>query len=239
MTSVEVRSAVEVLNLRKWFGEKEALRGITFSVPRGQIVGLLGPNGAGKTTTLRAIAGVVGVDGGRILVDGIDAIASRDVVRAVGYMPEQPPVYRELTVLGHLHFWAKLRDVARAEVSDRIERTVRVTGLEPVRDLPARKLSKGYRQRLGLAQALVHDPSVLVLDEPTSGLDPDQIVQTRELILSLKVSKTILVSTHILPDVARMCDRVVIINDGRIVGEGDDLEMSELERLYLDTVHGE
>lgn len=234
---IDADSAVEVRDIRKWFGDKEVLSGITFSVPRGQIVGLLGPNGAGKTTTLRAIAGVLAVDDGRILVEGRDATKSKEAVRSIGYMPEHPPIYRELTVAGHLRFWAKLRDVRSSDVSENVEKAIASAGLEPVRNLLARKLSKGYRQRLGLAQTLVHEPSVLILDEPTAGLDPDQIVQTRGLISSLKASKTLLVSTHILPDVARMCDRVVIIRDGRIVGEGSGLEIAELERLYLDTVH--
>jgi len=230
-----------VRGLEKWYGDAQVLSDVSFDVGSGQIVGLLGPNGSGKSTAFRIIAGLLPFNRGRVTLGGFDVRANRtEAVRRMGYMPENPPFYPELSVRGHLRFWAGLRDLRGRELTRCVEDTMRATGLRDKEDMAARKLSKGYRQRLGLAQAILHDPSVLILDEPTAGLDPDHAVETRELIKSLGQSKTLLVSTHILPDVARMCDRVVIINEGRIVAEdviSDSID--SLERLYLDAVHGE
>ena len=239
--------AIEAIGLTKWYGDRRVLSDVAFDVGRSETVGLLGPNGAGKTTIIRIIAGVLAQDSGRVTIDGVDVSTGRkDVIRKIGYMPERPPLYRELTVTGYLKFWARLRSVPSPEIRKNVEKAISATGLDDVRHLLTRKLSKGYGQRLNLAQALVHNPSVLILDEPTAGLDPDQIVQTRELIVALGAEKTLIVSSHILADVARTCDRVVIINAGRVVGESSLAEGSEktpaeritsLERLYLDAVH--
>ncbi|RLC47015.1 MAG: gliding motility-associated ABC transporter ATP-binding subunit GldA [Candidatus Coatesbacteria bacterium] len=245
--SEEVQDAVNVVGLSKWFGERKVLSGVSFAVRRLETVGLLGPNGAGKTTIMRIIAGVLRQDAGRVSIEGVDVASGRDyAIRKIGYMPEKPPLYRELTVAAYLRFWARLRDVPRHEVDDRVQTVISSAGLDDVRNITTRKLSKGYGQRLNLAQAIVHDPSVVILDEPTSGLDPDQIVKTRELIFSLGTKKTLIISSHILADVAKTCDRVIIINAGRVVGESlpaleSEKESAEritsLERLYLETVH--
>jgi len=239
--------AIEVIGLTKWYGDRQVLSDVAFDVGRSETVGLLGPNGAGKTTTIRIIAGVLAQDSGWVTIEGVDvATGLKNTIRKIGYMPERPPLYRELTVTGYLKFWARLRDVPSTEIRDNVAKAISDVGLDDVRDVLARKLSKGYGQRLNLAQALVHNPSVLILDEPTAGLDPDQIVQTRELISALGTEKTLIVSSHILADVARTCDRVVIISDGRVVGESSLSEEPEqnpaeritsLERLYLDAVH--
>ncbi len=239
--------AVEVTGVTKWYGDRKVLSDVTFDVRRSETVGLLGPNAAGKTTIIRIIAGVLAQDAGRVMIDGVDMAAARkNAIRKIGYMPERPPLYRELTVTGYLKFWARLRDVPARGIEKSVGTAITAAGLGDVRHVLARKLSKGYGQRLNLAQALVHNPSVLILDEPTAGLDPDQIVQTRELVSTLGAAKTLIVSSHILADVAQTCDRVVIINAGRVVGESSLSEGSEkpsaeritsLERLYLDAVH--
>ena len=235
-----VSASLSVHELEKWFGDTKILAGLSFDVARGEIVGLLGPNGAGKTTTLRAIAGVQSFDAGRVFIQGLDLEANRvAAIRCMGYMPENPPFYGEMTVESHLRFWARLRDVEKNSLEDRVDEAISVAGLEQARGIQAGKLSKGYRQRLGLAQSVVHGPSVLILDEPTSGLDPDQIVQTREAVRSFAGHKTVLVSTHILPDAIRMCDRVVIVKDGKIVATSPITESETLlERVYLDAIHG-
>jgi len=239
--------AIEVTGLSKWYGDRQVLSDVAFDVGRSETVGLLGPNGAGKTTIIRIIAGVLAQDSGRVTIEGVDAAAGRkNLIRKIGYMPERPPLYRELSVVAHLKFWARLRSVPSPEIRESVDGAISATGLDDVRNVLARKLSKGYGQRLNLAQALLHNPSVLILDEPTAGLDPDQVVQTRELISALGTEKTLIVSSHILADVARTCDRVVIISAGRVVGESSLSEGSEktsaeritsLERLYLDAVH--
>ncbi|MBN1594243.1 MAG: ABC transporter ATP-binding protein [Candidatus Coatesbacteria bacterium] len=242
-------SAVEVIALSKWFGDREVVSNVSFLAAKSESVGLLGPNGAGKTTMMRIIAGVLSQDSGRVLINGVDRRKNHsDAISAVGYMPERPPLYRDLSVESHLQFWAHLRDVPSDVLNDRIDSILSEVGLEEVRGTLAGRLSKGYGQRLNLAQTLVHDPSILILDEPTAGLDPEQIAQTRELIKRLAANKTVIISSHILADVARTCNRVVIVNSGRIVGESllssgaserDPGEfISELERLYLDTIHG-
>ncbi|MBN2208769.1 MAG: ABC transporter ATP-binding protein [Candidatus Coatesbacteria bacterium] len=237
---------IEVTGLTKWYGDRRALWDVTFSVARSETVGLLGPNGAGKTTIMRIIAGLLAQDSGQVVIEGIDmATARKHAIAKIGYVPERPPLYRELSVAAHLEFWARLRDVPAREIKNSVEKAIAAAGLDGVQDALARQLSKGFGQRLNLAQALVHNPTVLILDEPTVGLDPDQVVQTRELISRLGAEKTLIVSSHILADVARTCDRVVIVNAGRVVGQstlsqGQDRTSSDritsLERLYLDTV---
>jgi ABC-2 type transport system ATP-binding protein len=234
---------IEVRDLLKRFGDTEALRGVSFQAAKGQVVGFLGPNGAGKTTTLRILATYLAPDGGTAKVCGFDA-ADRpmEVRRRIGYMPEQPPVYLDHTVDEFLHFCAALRRMPRSKRGKAVEDVVGRCGLGDVRRRLIGNLSRGYRQRVGLAQALVHDPEVLVLDEPTIGLDPQQIREIRNLIRSLGDGRTVLLSTHILPEVAMTCSRAVIIHRGRVVAD-DAIEAlggpGGLEETFLRFTAGE
>jgi len=211
---------IEIQGLTKYYGRVEALRDVSFSVARGEVVGFLGPNAAGKTTALRILAGYLPATSGRATVEGFDVFAdSLEVRKRIGYMPETVPLYPEMTVRSYLGYCARLRGVSRGERDTRVADAVAKARLGEVRDTIIGHLSKGFRQRVGLAQALVHDPPVLVLDEPTIGLDPRQIIETRQLIKDLGRDHTIILSTHILPEVSMTCSRVVIINRGRIVAQ--------------------
>jgi len=211
---------IEVQGLTKYYGPKPAITDITFSVAEGEIVGLLGPNGAGKTTTMRIITGFLPASSGTARVAGYDvATKSLDVRRHIGYLPETIPLYTDLTVSEYLDFMARIRGVGGRKRRDRIDETIELCRLEEVADARIGKLSKGYRQRVGLAQALIHQPKVLILDEPTIGLDPKQIIETRELIKSLRGERTIILSSHILPEVSATCNRVVIIDRGKVIAE--------------------
>jgi len=209
---------IRVEGLVKEYGTFRALDHVSFHVTRGEIVGFLGPNGAGKTTTMRTITGYMPPTAGTVKVAGLDVVTdSLEVRRRVGYLPETVPLYREMRVNEYLSYAAALRGVEEREGA--VSRVVDACGLGDVRDRIIGRLSKGYRQRVGLAQALVHDPELLVLDEPTIGLDPRQIRLVRELIRDLAGDHTVLLSTHILPEVAELCQRVLIIDKGRIVAE--------------------
>jgi len=209
---------IRVEGLVKEYGTFRALDHVSFHVTRGEIVGFLGPNGAGKTTTMRTITGYMPPTAGTVKVAGLDVVTdSLEVRRRVGYLPETVPLYREMRVNEYLSYAAALRGVEEREGA--VSRVVDACGLGDVRDRIIGHLSKGYRQRVGLAQALVHDPELLVLDEPTIGLDPRQIRLVRELIRDLAGDHTVLLSTHILPEVAELCQRVLIIDKGRIVAE--------------------
>jgi len=209
---------IRVEGLVKEYGTFRALDDVSFHVARGEIVGFLGPNGAGKTTTMRTITGYMPPTHGTVEVAGLDVVAdSLEVRQRVGYLPETVPLYREMRVSDYLAYAAALRGVEDRDVA--VSRVVDACGLGDVRDRIIGRLSKGYRQRVGLAQALVHDPELLVLDEPTIGLDPRQIRSVRELIRDLAGDHTVLLSTHILPEVADLCQRVLIIDKGRIVAE--------------------
>jgi len=191
-------------------------------------MGFLGPNGAGKTTTMRILTCYLPPSSGTVTIDGFDiAEASLEVRRRIGYLPELPPLYLDMTVESYLLFVAKIKGVASAQLKSRIDDTMEKTGVAHVARTVIGHLSKGYKQRVGLAQALVHNPSVLILDEPTVGLDPKQIIEIRETIKSLRGEHTIILSTHILPEVAMTCDKVVIISKGRIVGEGSPESLTE------------
>ncbi|MBT7863175.1 MAG: ATP-binding cassette domain-containing protein [Gemmatimonadetes bacterium] len=212
---------IEVDQLSKHYGDVTAVDAVSFRADRGQILGFLGPNGAGKTTTMRILTCYLPPSSGTASVDGHDVNeASMEVRRCIGYLPESPPVYMDMTVDAYLGFVARIKGVASAQMRGRIDETMEKTGIAHVRSSVIGHLSKGYRQRVGLAQALVHNPSVLILDEPTVGLDPKQIIEIREVIKSLRGEHTIILSTHILPEVSMTCDKIVIINQGRIVGEG-------------------
>jgi ABC-2 type transport system ATP-binding protein len=212
---------IEVENLTRQYGDRTAVSGISFSVRKGEIIGFLGPNGAGKSTTLRMLTGYLPPTDGAIRVGGVDAV--RDPIgarRFIGYLPESVPLYKEMRVDEYLRYRARLKGVARAQVAARIDHVLAQADIRDVRQRIIGQLSKGYRSRVGLADALVADPPLLVLDEPTAGLDPNQIRQVRDLIRSMAGEKTIMLSTHILPEVESTCSRVLIINKGRLVGEG-------------------
>src|SRR5437773_6337650 len=213
---------IEVANLSKRYGELAAVRDASFTAPSGQILGFLGPNGAGKTTTMRIITGFLPATSGTVRVEGFDVFAqSSEVRRRIGYLPESPPLYNDMTVAGYLRFVAKLKGMARGALAGALERVLETCGLTGVRDRLLGHLSKGFRQRVGLAQALIHDPPVLVLDEPTIGLDPRQLIEIPSLIRQLAAQRTVILSTHILPEVPQICEKVVIINHGEVVLEQD------------------
>ncbi len=208
---------IQVEGVTKRYGPKTAVNNISFEVDRGEIVGFLGPNGAGKTTTMRILSGFLPPTAGTARVGGIDV--SEDpiaVKRRIGYLPETPPLYPEMEVDAYLGFVARIKGIATKDVDRRVDGALERTSCTNVRSTLVGKLSKGYRQRVGLAQALIHSPEVLILDEPTSGLDPKQIIEVRELIRSLAGEHTIILSTHILPEVSGTCNRVIIINEGHI-----------------------
>jgi len=226
--------------LRRDFDRITAVAGIDFEVAAGEIVGLLGPNGAGKTTAMRMLNCSLPPTGGTAEVAGFDIRdRSRDVRRRVGFMPENVALHPDATVDELLRFTADLKDVPRADLADHLDGVMSRTGLADVRRRPVGQLSKGYRQRVGLAQALVGDPEILILDEPSVGLDPHQIVEIRELIRSFRGKRTVLLSSHILGEVARICSRVMILDRGRLVLESapEDLGGS-LESVFLDLTRG-
>ena len=217
---------IEADSLVKTFGEIRAVDGISLAVAKGEVLGFLGPNGAGKSTTMKMITGFLEPDQGRASIAGHDVHRDpKAAKRQFGYVPEGAPAYGEMTPNGFLAFIAELRGYRGSEIAKRIERAVGKTGLEPVVDQPIETLSKGYKRRVGLAQAILHDPPVLVMDEPTDGLDPNQKHQVRKLITDMASEKAIIISTHILEEVEAVCSRAVVINRGRIVADGtaDDL----------------
>lgn len=211
---------IQVSNLCKSYGPKVAISDVTFDVKPGEILGFLGPNGAGKTTTMRILCGYLPATSGTVTIAGHDVFADSLAARkSIGYLPESVPLYPEMTVEEYLLFMSQIRGVRRSERRDRITKVMSLTHVDDVRKVQIGRISKGYRQRVGIAQALVHDPPVVVLDEPTVGLDPKQITEARQLIKSLGGSHTVLLSTHILPEVSMTCNRVVIINGGRVIAE--------------------
>lgn len=209
---------IEVKNLTKTYGRARGVEHLTFSVEQGEILGFLGPNGAGKTTTMRIITGYLAATSGNVKVAGYDVFEDpMEARRRIGYLPENPPLYREMTVRGYLHFVCEIKGIPKARRAGHIARVVEACALGPVYGRLIQNISRGFKQRVGLAQALLGDPGVLVLDEPTVGLDPRQIIEIRELIRGLGGKHTIILSSHILPEVSMVCGRVVIINNGRLV----------------------
>jgi ABC-2 type transport system ATP-binding protein len=209
---------IEVQHLTKRYGRVTAVDDVSFRVERGEILGFLGPNGAGKTTTMRILTGYMPATDGKAIVAGFDVFDQPiEAKRRTGYLPETPPLYPDMTVLEYLGFVAKIKAVPSGERTARIKQVMERTRIADMANRQCAKLSKGYRQRVGLAQAILHNPDVLILDEPTAGLDPKQIIETRELIKELAGDHTIILSTHILPEVSQTCQRVVIINKGRVV----------------------
>ncbi len=231
---------IDVKSLTKAYGSFVAIRNVSFKAHRGQILGFLGPNGAGKTTTMRIITGFMPATSGTVLIDGLDIFSqSLEARRHIGYLPETPPLYADMRVDEYLRFVAKVRGVSRGKLDEAVDHVTEVCGLKDVAHRICGQLSKGYRQRVGVAQALVHDPPVLVLDEPTIGLDPRQIHEIRDLIRGLSGERTIVLSTHILPEVSQICDKVVIIAYGRVVLEESLKALpagTSLEDVFLNAI---
>ncbi|NJL98715.1 MAG: ABC transporter ATP-binding protein [Synechococcaceae cyanobacterium SM2_3_2] len=219
---------IEVEHLSKVYGTFRAIQDVSFRVEPGEIMGFLGPNGAGKTTSMRILSGYLPATTGTVRVAGFDVISdSMSVRKKIGYLPENPPLYPDMTVENYLSFVAQLKKVAAGRRAEQVNRAIERCSLQEKRDVLIRKLSKGFKQRVGIAQAIVHDPPVIILDEPTVGLDPKQIIEVRNLIKSLAGDHTIILSTHILPEVSMTCDRVVIINRGKVAASGKPGELTQ------------
>jgi len=230
---------IEVQNLTRVFGDKVAIDNISFKVEKGEILGFLGPNAAGKTTTMRILTCYLPATSGTVKISGFDIFDdSLEVRKRIGYLPENPPLYKEMVVDDYLYFVAKIKGVDSKERKKKVDASVERSAIGNVRGRIIGKLSKGYRQRVGLAQALLHDPEVLILDEPTSSLDPKQIIEVRELIKTLAGDHTIILSTHILPEVSMTCERVIIINEGKLVAvdtpENLTSKLRGADKLLLD-----
>lgn len=218
---------IQVQNLTKRYGSTIAVKDLSFTVATGEILGFLGPNGAGKTTTMKILTCFMSPTEGRVSLEGLDVQEqSLEVRRRIGYLPETAPLYHDMNVLEYLSFVAGMRGIPRHEFGSRIDRMASVCGLGSVMRKDIGELSKGFKQRVGIAQAMIHDPDVLILDEPTSGLDPNQIVDIRNLIKDLGEEKTVILSTHILSEVQATCDRVLIINNGSLVADGTPAELT-------------
>lgn len=226
---------IAVTNLSKHYGAVKAVDDITFEVKKGEILGFLGPNGAGKTTTMKVLTGYLEPTGGKASVKDLDTSQkSLETKKLIGYVPESFPLYEDMLVYEYLKYIAEIRDIPKEKHRTRIKEMADVCGINEVMMKDINQLSRGYRQRVGLAQAMIHDPEVLILDEPTSGLDPNQIVEIRNLIKEIGKEKTVILSTHILPEVTATCNRVIIISDGKIVADGTPDEL--LERDTSNTV---
>ena len=230
---------IELRNVTKRFSNKTAVSGVSFEVKKGEIIGFLGPNAAGKTTTMRMITGFFPPTEGEVIVAGIDMAKDPLLAKSkIGYMPENVPLYKEMEVYPYLKFIAEIKGVKKEEIEGRVQKCMEQTGLTNVMHSVIAKLSKGYKQRVGLAQAILNDPEVLVLDEPTVGLDPKQIREIRNLIKNMRGERTIILSTHILPEVAMTCDRVIVINEGRIIAQDEVKNLtashSKATRIYLE-----
>lgn len=231
---------IEVQHLTKRYGDLTAVSDISFNVASGQILGFLGPNGSGKTTTMRVITGFMPASSGTVKVAGFDIFdESFEARKRIGYLPESPPLYNDMTVTTYLRFVARIKGMPKTAIPDALDRALTRCGLTKVTDRVTGHLSKGFRQRVGLAQAIIHNPEVLVLDEPTVGLDPQQIIEIRALIRELAGQHTVVLSTHILPEVAQVCEKVVIISAGRVVMEDMIANLTQgqtLEEVFLKAI---
>jgi ABC-2 type transport system ATP-binding protein len=223
---------VEVRGLTKYYGDFRAIENVSFTAQRGEILGFLGPNGAGKTTTMRIITGFMPPTEGTVTVEGYNTLEEPlEARRSIGYLPENPPLYPDMTVSSYLKFVGRIKGVSKSDLAAALDRVLQKCILTDVASRIISRLSKGYRQRVGLAQALIHNPPVLILDEPTIGLDPKQIIEIRRLIKELASERTVILSTHILPEVSQLCSKVVIINDGTVVVEKQLKELAQGESL--------
>lgn len=232
MTDTHRPAAIEAVQLSKFYGNFAAIRDVSFEVPRGQVAAFLGPNGAGKSTTLKILTGYLQATKGTARIAGLDIAAHRiEAASKIGYLPENGPLYPQMTPLELLRFFGEARGLGDGALSSRIEAVVDQCKLRAVLEKAIHKLSKGYRQRVGMAQVLLHEPDILIMDEPTAGLDPNQIREVRNLIRRLGSSKTVLISTHILQEVEAVAEHVIIINEGRIVFDGTPSEMAGEEGL--------
>jgi gliding motility-associated transport system ATP-binding protein len=233
---------IEVNDIVKRYGATVAVNHVSFKVDRGEILGFLGPNGAGKSTTMKILTCFIVADEGKVTVEGQDVLEqSLEVRRRIGYLPENTPLYSDMRVQDYLEFVAQVRKVPVAEKRIRFDRVIQATGIERMLKKNIGHLSKGYRQRVGLAQALLHDPPILILDEPTSGLDPHQIIEIRELIKNLGKTKTIVFSSHILQEISAICTRIIIIKDGRLIADGTPNDLQDRVtggRVYRVRVQG-
>ena len=239
MESSSQSTMIQATGLTHYYGPFPAIQDVTFDVRKGEILGFLGPNGAGKTTTMRILTGFMPPTRGRVTLGGYDVVEkSLEARRRIGYLPETVPLYTEMSVTDYLKYMGTLRGMPPRAIKARIDDVVGVCRLEEYRKTIIGKLSKGFRQRVGIAQAIMHEPEVLVLDEPTIGIDPIQVVETRRLIEDLGKSQTVVLSSHILPEVSMICERVLIINEGRIVAEDTPKNLAEglegIDRLEIE-----
>lgn len=230
--------SIAVKDISKRYGPQLAVDNVSFTINSGEIVGFIGPNGAGKSTTMKIITGTLPPDDGEVVIRGMPAIEKQKEIRKIiGYLPEHNPLYLEMYIREYLHYVAGLYKIMGAMAKERISQVIQMTGLAPESHKKIGYLSKGYRQRVGLAQALIHDPDILILDEPTSGLDPNQLAEIRNLISTIGKEKTVLLSTHILQEVEAICDRVIIINKGRIVADENAVLLKEKGSGHIQTIH--
>jgi ABC-2 type transport system ATP-binding protein len=228
--------SIRLNNIDKKYGKQQALDGVSFEINRGEIVGFIGPNGAGKSTTMKIITGYIPPTSGDVFVNGLNAVDhSLEIRRIIGYLPESNPLYLEMYIREYLQYIASIYGLQK-QVKQLVDEIIERTGLIPESHKKINALSKGYRQRVGLAQALIHNPEILILDEPTSGLDPNQIIEIRNLISELGKEKTVMLSTHILQEVEAICNRVIIINKGKIVADEsmNKINSKELEKKFRD-----
>ncbi|MEQ8811169.1 MAG: ATP-binding cassette domain-containing protein [Imperialibacter sp.] len=230
--------SIVVENLTKKYGEQKAVNDISFKINTGEVVGFLGPNGAGKSTTMKMITCYMAPTSGDVRLDELSILNQQeDIKKKIGYLPENNPLYTDMAIVDYLRFCAEIQGVSKEKIPSRIGDMIDMCGLERERHKKINELSKGYRQRVGLAQAMIHDPEILILDEPTTGLDPNQIIEIRKLIKKLGKEKTVILSSHILSEVEATCDRILIINRGRIVADGtSDTLRSQAEGKELLTV---
>jgi len=218
---------IEVNGLTRYYGDHPAVQDVSFSIADNEIVGFLGLNGAGKSTTLKVLAGLILPSAGTVRIAGVDALEAPDSLRErIGFLPEEPPLYREMTVSEYLSFCGQLKGMSAARVRARLPEVYKTCDISHVANRVISELSHGYRKRVGIAQAIIHDPDLVILDEPISGLDPVQIVEMRQVITGLKASCTVLVSSHILSEISQTCDRILVLNNGRLVAEGTEEELS-------------
>jgi len=238
MVQEQAKTMIEAENLSKYYGSFVAIKDISFSIPTGQIVAFLGPNGAGKTTTMKILSGFLAASEGRASIAGLDVSRQRlEAARQLGYLPENGPLYDNMTPQELLNFFGEARDLRGARFKTRFETVVEQCALQAVLEKPISKLSRGYRQRVGLAQALLHDPEVLIMDEPTAGLDPNQIREFRTNIVELSKNKTIMISTHILHEAEAVANRILLVHEGRLVFDGlpDELRRNgTMEEKFYD-----